>query len=186
MNAGINMNQYKCLECQTTFDPNPNEPWHPECTKCFSSNTREILECDLCHSKFLFGPEGLVTNPAYTGISGASGERGVHELLLDGILYTIKLHQWNTCYNCCRKLIADGHAKIIPPKTCSNCKKSCVDEHGWDGSDVEADLTCSGGYGSVSFDMQCRQFQLAPGWYCYPCLDMEVNTGKTVLLRGRE
>lgn len=176
-NAGTSMNQYQCLDCQTKFDPKPDEPWHPECNNCVSSNTREILECDSCHSKFLFGPEGLVTNPDYIGN---------HELLLDGILYSIKFHQWNTCHTCCRKLIADGHAQIIPPKTCTKCSKSYVDEHGWDGSDVEADLACSGGYGSVAFDMQRHQFQLTPGWYCYSCLDAEVNSSKTILIHSHD
>lgn len=158
---------YRCKDCNTKFDS--EEPWHPECPKCTSPNTYGVYTCDLCKSDFMFGLEGLIAI-------------GPQEVLIDDILYQLTFKQWKTCFDCCRKIIADGNSQVVPPKVCNKCYKSCINENGWDGSEVENDATCFGGYGSVAFDMQKHLFKLSPGWYCYPCLDLEVQENRTTLV----
>ena len=165
--------QYFCKPCNKEFTV--DAPWHPECLLCSGSETYEVIICDVCQNTFYFGdPQngGIIANPDYVG-----GNH--HEVLLENTLYLIELAQWHTCFNCCHALLLQDKGKLVPPKKCIKCSDICQDMHGWDGSEVIADLSCDGGYGSTQFDMERHQFNLVPGWHCYKCLDTEVKKGRT-------
>lgn len=133
----------------------------------------EIYDCENCQQPFKLNEEGIVANPCYVDPTWYGPW---HTVELDEKVYLIELHHWNTCYNCCRKLVAEGKAKIVPPKECFRCHNNYKDVYGWDGSEVELDGGCLGGYGSTTFDMEYQQFNWPPGWYCYKCLDGEIQS----------
>jgi len=175
--------QYYCKACQKQFIS--TKPWHPRCLLCDADegHTLEIVQCDVCQTDFHFGdPQkgGIIANPDYIG-----GNR--HEVLLGEVVYLIELVQWRTCFQCCRKLLKNGKGEIVPPKICGNCNAVCRDMHGWDGEVLSDNFECHGGYGSTQFDMENHRFPrvtsgFVPGWYCYPCLDIEVKEGRTTKL----
>ena len=87
------------------------------------------------------------------------------------------------CIPCLTKLIDEGKVLKREKEKCGLCGKAYDDEHKDDGSDVDPNGEGYLGYGS-KHDMELHDFlNLAPGWYCYDCLDKEVDAGRTTLLR---
>lgn len=61
-------------------------------------------------------------------------------------------------------------------QTCKCCRRQYKDEDNEDGRAVPENGTVIMWYPS-RYDMNIYQFTLAPGWYCYECLEKEVKEG---------
>jgi len=87
------------------------------------------------------------------------------------------------CIPCLVKLIEEGKVLKREKEKCNLCGKKFDDEHEDEGEVVKPSGEGYLGYGS-KHDMELHDFlNLAPGWYCYKCLDKEVDAGRTTLLR---
>ena len=59
---------------------------------------------------------------------------------------------------------------------CRNCRKEFENEDGMEGKEVPKNGVISMGYGS-RHDLNKYKFTLIAGWYCWECLDKEVDQG---------
>jgi hypothetical protein len=139
-------------------------------------------QCDLCSKDYHLCDEGVLVNPGCIG--GSVFEIEFPSGKYAGQVFYLDLKNAYTCYTCLEKQVDEGLGTKKEVEICHLCKKSFSDVHGWDGMSIDSDGCALSWYGSKHDEDRHRYLKLDPShWYCYPCLDREIDERRTKCLR---
>lgn len=134
--------------------------------------------CDLCSKDYELCAQGVLVNPGHVG--GSVFEIDFPSGKYAGQVFYLDLKNAYTCYTCLEKMVDEGLGTKKEVEICYLCQKSFSDVHGWEGMSIDADGCALSWYGSTHDEERHRYLNLKPShWYCYPCLDKEIDEGKT-------
>ena len=135
-----------------------------------------MVFCDLCHQT----ADGVFLDPDYIAL----GFRPSHLRDVEfpsgkyaGRTFSLDVRNPQTCYQCLEKLVEQGF------DICHQCRIAFSDS--WDqGASLSEDGRLLSWYGSRHDQEHHHYLNLIPSqWYCYSCLDREVDENRTQCLR---
>lgn len=141
--------------------------------------------CDLCNKDYELLKEGVLVNPG--SIGGSIFEIKFPTGKYTGQIFFLNIEQAYTCYACLESAVDAGKGNKKPLRTCYKCHKVYEDMHCWDGLAIPDDRIEQSWYGSRHDEEDWHLYTaLTPSqWYCYACLDAEIDEGRTEKLGGK-